>query len=191
MNTEIKVRAKKKLQPGMKLFLATLPILILYFLICYLPLEGWKYAFFDYKMGMKFRDCVFVGFKHFQTMFLNPVMRRETFRVLRNTLAMSAIGYITAFVPMFFAILLNEVKWRPFRKLVQTVTTIPNFVSWIIVFSALTSILAVDSGILNIILKELGIIESGINFLAVYVGPVYLEGHRIQCDHLFVCDQFH
>lgn len=166
MNAEIKGRTRRKIKPGVRLFLATLPILILFFLLCYLPLEGWKYSFYDYKPGLKFEDCEFVGLKHFKSMFINPVMRRETFRVLKNTLAMSAIGYITAFLPMFFAIFLNEVRFKRFKKLVQTVTTVPNFVSWIIIFSVATNIFAVDSGILNSVLKELGIIDKGINILA-------------------------
>jgi len=154
-----------KMKPEMKLFWAAFPFLIIYFLFSYLPLDGWRYAFYNYKPGYKLSDCEFVGLKHFTSMFANPVMRRETIRVLRNTCAMSMLGIITSFVPMLFAIFLNELK-PMYKKVVQTITTVPNFVSWVLVYSLATAVFAPESGALNIILRELKIIEQPLNVLA-------------------------
>ena len=159
-------KKKKGIDPGFKLFLVAAPFLLVYFLLNYLPLNGWRYAFYNYKPGYALKDCEFVGLKHFASFFANPVMRRETIRVLRNTMAMSLIGMATSFLPMFFAISLNEVPYNKYKKFVQTVTTIPNFVSWVIVYSVISSMLSVESGLVNVILKELGLIDTGINFMA-------------------------
>ena len=106
---------KLKIQPGFKLFLVTLPLLIMYFLLCYLPLEGWKYSFYNYKAGYPLEKCEYVGLYHFARMFANHITRRETFRVLKNTFIFSGIGILTSFVPMFFAIFLNEIKNDKFK----------------------------------------------------------------------------
>ena len=158
---------QKKIPNGVKLFLVSLPFLVLYFLFCYLPLEGWKYAFFDYKVGKQLSDCEFVGFKYFTYMFQNSITLREMIRVLRNTLVFALIGYATSFVPMLFAIFLNEISKQKLKKFVQTVTTIPNFISWVITFSLAFSILAPENGAMNIFLKRLGLIEKGLNVMAV------------------------
>jgi len=165
MKTKVKARKWNK-AGGIKLFLGVLPFLVLYFLFSYLPLEGWKYAFYDYRPGYALSDCEFVGFKHFTSMFMNPVMRREVMRVMTNTLAMSTISIVTSFLPMFFAIFLNEIPSGRLRKIVQTVTTIPHFISWVIVYALATALFATESGVVNVVLRDLGIIERGINFLA-------------------------
>jgi len=165
---------KLKIQPGFKLFLVTLPLLIMYFLLCYLPLEGWKYSFYNYKAGYPLEKCEYVGLYHFARMFANHITRRETFRVLKNTFIFSGIGILTSFVPMFFAIFLNEIKNDKFKRVVQTITTLPNFISWVIVFSFALAMFATDIGAVNIVLKKMGIIDQGINYLASKGWKVYL-----------------
>lgn len=154
-----------KISNGKKLFLASLPFLVLYFMFSYLPLEGWRYAFVDYKPGKALADCEFVGWKYFVYMFQNPVGRREAFRVLKNTFAYSCIGIFTSILPMTFAIFLNEIPGKKYKKFVQTVTTVPHFISWVLVYALAFAMFAIDTGAVNKILTELGIIDSGINFL--------------------------
>ncbi|HIU74888.1 MAG TPA: sugar ABC transporter permease [Candidatus Pelethocola excrementipullorum] len=151
---------------GVRLFLLTLPFLIATFIFCYMPLFGWRYAFFDYKAGFSLMDCKFVGFKHFLEPFSNAIVREDLIRVLKNTFAMSLLGILASPLPMLFAIFLSEIRLHKCRKIVQTVTTIPNFISWVLVFSLAYSLFAVDGGLVNNILKALGLSEHGINFLA-------------------------
>lgn len=162
----MKINSKIRIKPGMKLFLATTPFLILYFILCYVPMTGWVYAFFNYKPGLSLADCEFVGLKYFTMLFANPITRRETFRVLRNTLAMSGLGMLTSFFPMVFAILLNEIPGRRYKKIVQTTTTFPNFASWVLIYSLAFAMFSVDGGVINRLLSRLGVIETGINFMA-------------------------
>lgn len=151
---------------GFRLFLLTLPFLVATFVFFYMPLAGWSYAFFDYKAGFSLWECNFVGLKHFIEPFTNSVVRADIIQVLKNTFAMSLLTIVTAPLPMIFAIFLMEIKPRRTRKFLQTVTTIPNFISWVLVFSLAFSIFSVNGGVVNNVLIKLGVIDKGINFLA-------------------------
>ena len=74
---------------GFQLFLMALPFLVLVFVFSYLPLTGWKYAFYDYQAGFKLENCDFVGFKWFGYLVSNKTQALETLRVLKNTFAFS------------------------------------------------------------------------------------------------------
>ena len=149
------VSAVKK-KSNMKLFLYVLPGILLVFTFTYLPLWGWSYAFFQYKPGRDLADCAFVGWKNFQDLFGNAVMRNNLFRVLKNTFGIHFLGYLFTPLPMLFAVLLSEVRSKKFQKLVQTVTTLPNFISWVIMYSLALSIFG-STGLLNNIVTSLGL----------------------------------
>ncbi len=141
-----------------------LPGIILIFLFCYLPLWGWSFAFFQYKPGRSLFECDFAGWQNFQELFGNKVMRTNLLRVLRNTFAIHLLGYIFAPLPMLFAIFLSEMKSNRFKKVVQTITTLPNFISWVIMLSLALSIFGYN-GVLNRIFTDLGWIAEPINIL--------------------------
>ena len=103
-------------------------------------------------------------FKWFQKLFSNEVQIENTIRVLRNTFAISGINLLFSWFPMIFAVFLNEIKCRPFKKFVQTVTTLPNFISWVLVFSIAFNVFS-TTGVVNEVLKGMGLIEQPINFL--------------------------
>jgi len=105
-----------------------------------------------------------VGFKWFTFLFENPATRADIVRVLRNTLVMSGLGLATSWLPIVFAIFLTEVKQGNLRKIIQTITTIPNFISWVLVYSFAFALFSTE-GFINSILIDLGIIESGTNYL--------------------------
>jgi len=78
---------------------------------------------------------------------------------------MSGLGIALSWLPLVFAVFLNEINSDRFKKTVQIATTIPNFISWVLVYSFAFMLFSVDSGLLNKILKYLGIIQNDINFL--------------------------
>ena len=119
----------------------SLPFLIAVFVFSYLPLYGWSYAFFDYRAGMKLKDCTFVGFKFFRSMVDNPISRNEILRVLKNTFGMSFLNILVSPLPAIFAICLSEIKSKRMRSMVQTLTTLANFISWVLVYSVAWAIL--------------------------------------------------
>lgn len=155
---------RKKDKEGFKLFLMVLPFLILSFLFSYFPLHGWIYAFFDYRAPLKLSQCEFVGLKWFQTLFGNPTQVSQLIQVMKNTFAMSLLGIATSFLPVLFAVFLNEIKCKWFKNLVQTLTTLPNFISWTLVYAVAFSLFS-TTGMANSVLQQLGIIAEPIKFL--------------------------
>lgn len=147
-----------------KLFLMFLPFAVLTFAFSYLPLYGWRYAFYDYTAGGTLSSENFVGFKWFTTLVSNETTRNDVIRVLRNTLAMSGLGIATSWLPLAFAIFLSEIKNMRVRRFIQTFTTIPNFISWVLVYAIALAIFSTD-GFISSVLVNAGVWESGKNML--------------------------
>jgi putative aldouronate transport system permease protein len=135
---------KLKVEPKFQLFIMALPFIALTILFGYLPLMGWRYAFFDYKAGDVLSLKNFVGFKWFTYLFQNDATRNDIIRVMKNTLGMSGLGLATSWISMAFAIFLSEIKSNRFRRFVQTFTTVPNFISWVLIFAVALSIFSAD-----------------------------------------------
>lgn len=146
---------KAAMESRFKLFLMFLPFALLAFVFCYLPLWGWRYSFFNYRSGGELTSDNYVGFYWFKYLFTNAATRGEIFRVLRNTLAMSGLGILTSWIPLAFAVFLTEINSKPFKRIVQTLTTIPNFISWILVYTVALAIFSTD-GFINTIFGATG-----------------------------------
>lgn len=155
---------KAKNRHGKQLFLLILPFIILCFLFSYFPLHGWIYAFFDYKPPLKLSQSEFVGLQWFKTLFANKTQVTQLMQVMKNTFAMSLLGIATSILPLGFAIFLNEIKCKWFKSLVQTLTTLPNFISWVLVYSVAFSLFS-NSGMVNTLLQNIGVITNPIKFL--------------------------
>lgn len=155
---------KYEIQPKYQLFLMLMPFLALSFVFSYLPLSGWRFAFFDYKAGDTLTMDKFAGFKWFAYLFKNSATRRDIIHVIRNTLAMSFLNISMLWVPMAFAIFLTEIKSNWFRRFVQIFTTIPNFISWVLVYAVAFAIFSTD-GFLSTTLVDAGVLSEGKNFL--------------------------
>ncbi|MDF2987890.1 MAG: transporter periplasmic subunit [Eubacterium sp.] len=156
----------KKTANKYKLFLMALPFLVLTFIFSYMPLYGWIYSFFDFRPGIPLKESEFVGLQWFTSMVSNPTQVAEVLRVLKNTIAMSTLGIITSVLPVMFAIFLVEIKTEWFKKVVQILTTLPNFISWVLVYSVAFTLFSTDGGLINRLLMQFGFVDRGINFLA-------------------------
>lgn len=161
-----RIEGKWRLTEDFKLLLLMIPVLALVFVFSYLPLAGWRYAFYYYRPGFPLNRCEFVGLKWFHTLFGNSYQFSEIMRVLKNTIGISLLNMATSVFPVIFAIFLSEMKSLKFRKLVQITTTLPNFISWVLVYSFAFSMFSVDTGFFNRLLIRMGVVDSGINFLA-------------------------
>ena len=157
-------RKDRNAAEGKKLFLLILPFLILTFMFSYFPLHGWIYAFYDYRAPLKLSQCQFVGLKWFKTLFSNSTQVAQLIQVMKNTFAMSLLGIATSFLPVLFAVFLNEIKCKWFKNLVQTLTTLPNFISWTLVYAVAFSLFS-TTGMANSVLEHLGLITEPIKFL--------------------------
>lgn len=144
--------------------LMVLPALALIFVFAYIPMYGILIAFQDYKMGSNLLNNNWVGFKHFIYFFNSP----EFYPVMRNTLVISFLKFIFGFpAPILLALMLNEVRKMFFKRVIQTVTYLPHFLSWVVIGSMVTSILSVDNGSVNMLLEKLKFINEPINFLSM------------------------
>lgn len=155
---------KYEMDTKYKLFLMLLPFLVLTFLFSYLPLWGWRYAFYDYKAGDTLSNANFVGFKWFTELFKNPATVRDIIRVLKNTLAMSGLGIATSWCAVAFAVFLSEIKSPRYKRFIQVFTTIPNFISWVLVYAIAFCIFSTD-GFISSIMVNMGIWQEGANML--------------------------
>lgn len=154
----------KKKRYSLKLALLVLPFLLIPLIFSYYPLYGWIYAFFDYRPPRPLANCDFVAFKWFITLFENQTKRKILFDVMSNTFVMSGLGILFSWLPMAFAIFLSELKCSWFKKSVQILSTLPNFISWILVYSLAFSLFS-SSGMINHLLISLGAIDKPILFL--------------------------
>ena len=139
--------------------------MVVLFIFSYLPLSGILIAFKDYKIQMGFSGiwtADWVGLKWFKELF----SYYRFGEILRNTIALSVLKLIFTFpAPIILALLLNEMKVQKFKKTVQTVTYLPNFISWILVYTIANSFLNADMGLVNQVLQDWGVIKKPIQFL--------------------------
>ncbi|HEY8421179.1 MAG TPA: ABC transporter permease subunit [Thermoclostridium sp.] len=149
------------------------PGIIFLMIFCYIPMYGIVISFQDFSLfSLNKSSSIFsaymsspwVGLKHFKEFFTDPYF----LSILKNTLGINILGLIFGFpFPVIFALLLNEIRNLKFKKIVQTVTYLPHFVSWVIFGGLIYSMLSTDqNGVLNIFLKSLGLIEKPVEFLA-------------------------
>ena len=132
MLTAIRSSFQKKNRRRWLLTLLALPFVIHIIAIRYVPLAGWALAFFNYKPGRDLATMPFVGLKYFK---LIGFYREDVLNALTNTVALSTLALLFSWFPMLLALLINEIRSRRRRMLIQTAITIPNFVSWVIVYS--------------------------------------------------------
>lgn len=140
-----------------------IPSILLLFVFAYVPMFGVIAAFQDFKLEKGYLGSEFVGLKHFAAFFGG----RDFIPIMWNTLWISILKLIFVFpAPIILALLLNEIRFRLFKRVTQTVTYLPNFLSWVIVAGMFFSILAVDNGDINQLLKSMGLISKPINFFS-------------------------
>lgn len=154
------ISVSKKRRYSNSLFLMSIPFLIVIFAINYVPLFGWLFSFYKYIPGIPIFENEFVGLANLEFMLKDY----NILRVLKNTLVMGFLGIAAAPFPVILAIMLTEVRGKAFKKLVQTTTTLPHFISWIIVYSLAFSMFS-SEGVINYILNTLGFGEDPINVL--------------------------
>lgn len=159
-----KAVSKRSVHEGKVMFLTVVPFLILVFLFAYFPLHGWIYSLYDYKPALGLSGSEFVGLKWFKMLVNSQTQVDQIVQVLKNTFAMSFLGIATSILPVGFAIFLNEIKSKWFKNIVQTLTTLPNFISWVLIYTIAFSLFS-NTGLVNTLLQEWGFVTDPIKFL--------------------------
>jgi len=114
---------------------------------------GLVIAFQDFYPLKGIAGSKFVGMKHFEALWTNPFF----WPVLRNTLIISFYKLLFCFpAPILLCLALNEVKCMPFKRIAQSVSYLPHFLSWVIVAGIITEFLSPSRGVVNMIIKAFG-----------------------------------
>lgn len=164
---------KRSLSNNAQLYLIMLPVLIHIFIFCYIPMYGLVIAFQDYYPGRPFiafdGSVNWVGLKHFAGFIQGPFFKRLMVNTFRLSFYYFAFGF---FIPIIFALLLNELKDGFFKKFVQTASYLPYFISTVVVAGMVLSFINVD-GIANTIIQLLGKEPIALNTDPKYYPAIY------------------
>lgn len=148
-----KVPLWKRMLKCWPLYLMLVPAIVYYYLICYVPIAGNVLAFKDYSFRKGIWGSPWVGWKYFQ-MFFNSY---DCWRLIKNTLVIGFIKCILEFpFAIILALLLNEIHAQKFKRVTQTITYLPHFLSSVIIVTMMQRILAPNTGVLNQIIAGLG-----------------------------------
>ena len=153
-----KVGAQKK-KRGLRLkvywpyYTMLIPGFLFLFIFKYIPMFGSVIAFQDFSVSKGIAGSAFVGLKHFEKLFRYP----DFYKILRNSLILSGLKIVFTFpVPVFLALMLDEVRIKWAKKSIQTIICIPHFVSWAVVGGLVFSFLGVG-GLFNNVRNALGL----------------------------------
>lgn len=166
----------RRLVEQRQLLVLILPFMMFVLVFNYLPIWGWLMAFQQFVPAKGIFGSRWVGLDNFREAFADPYF----FNALKNTLFTSflkiTLGFISA---IFLALMLNEVRRVVFKRVVQTISYLPYFVSWVVAANIVYMALSPSDGIINIALVKLGLLQNPISFLGdpkYFYGVVALSG---------------
>ncbi|NMA94586.1 MAG: sugar ABC transporter permease [Clostridiales bacterium] len=170
--------ANRKLLRGdvrenIELYIIMLPSLLLIFIFSYIPIYGLFIAFQDYSPGKPFfsftENINWVGLKHFQRFVTGPFFNR----IMKNTIILSIYNILFGFwVPIIFALLLNEVRKERFKKIIQTSSYLPYFISSVVVAGMVLSFIE-PNGLVNNIIAAFGGSRKALSTEPAYFRSIY------------------
>ena len=144
-------------------YLLILPGMLYYIIFCYLPMFGVIIAFKDIKPFHSVQQILtakWVGLKHFRNFFTSYYFGN----VLSNTLIIGGMRIVIGFpVPIILALLINEVRNKRYKKVVQTVSYLPHFISMVVLAGLVTTLTSTETGAINVLIKALG--GTPVNFM--------------------------
>lgn len=153
-------RVGRALKNNWQLYVLLTPAIVFFFIFCYLPLYGIQIAFRDYKAVFGIIGSEWIGFENFRDFFSAYYFKR----LLANTFLLNFYGLIWGFpIPIFLAILLNQIERHRFKRFVQTTIYVPHFISVVVMAGILYLFLSPTSGIVNTLIKSFG--GAPINFM--------------------------
>jgi putative aldouronate transport system permease protein len=161
--TAKKAGMKHTLYKQRQLLLMLFPTLAVLTIFTYKPIFGWVIAFKEYRVGQSIWGAKWTGLDTFKEFFIDST---DAMDVLRNTLVINISALvINLFCALVFSILLNEVRHKFSKSIVQTFSLFPFFISWVIGYSLLIIFFSANSGLVNMLLVEYKFLENGINVL--------------------------
>ena len=145
-----------------QLYLMLLVPVVFVIVFKYAAYPGLRIAFMDYKPAKGYAGSKWVGFATFEKIFRD----KDFLRALKNSLAFNFLDLLVGFpVPIILALLLNELRFERYKKVSQTILYLPHFLSWVIIASVALNLFKPETGLVNILLRNMGAIDQGIPFL--------------------------
>jgi len=185
-NAELKARLKqgerkntwKQIKKNYDLYIYLIPIVIYFIIFDFIPMGGLVVAFKNYNIFSGIFDSPWVGLKNFELMLSLPAF----WLWVRNTIMLNVLNLIFGFpAPIILALLLNEIRIKWFKRVSQSLLYLPHFLSWVILGGMIYQVLSPKYGIVNEILRKLGMQEiyfmmSEQWWVAVFIGSGIWQG---------------
>lgn len=144
---------KKDIYRARAIYLMILPVVVWFLLFQYWPMTWLSISFFDYNLYLGFVGSKFVGFQNFIKFFTGM----DFWRLMRNVLLLNFYALLVGFpAPIIFALFLNEMRSAKVKKVIQTVSFLPYFISMVAFVSLVTEFLSPSTGLSADILKFFG-----------------------------------
>ena len=164
------VRLWQNMKRHKGLYLMILPVVAFYLIFCYYPMYGAQIAFRDYTPKLGIFHSPWAGLKHFREFFDSVYFGR----LIRNTIRINLKNLIFGFpAPILFALLLNEVKGQKFKKVVQTVSYMPHFISTVVIAGMILQFTATD-GVLTWVMTLFGYPKQNLMLNPDLFQPIYV-----------------
>ena len=136
------------------LFMVFVPVIIWYILFVYAPMPGLVIAFKDFKLNKGVWGSEWIGLEKFKFLFRSS----EFLRALKNTLILSTYKLAVGFpAPIILALMLNEIRGKWFKKIAQTISYLPHFLSWVVLAGVFQQLLSPSTGAVNKLLNAIGV----------------------------------
>jgi len=164
-------KVKQKIWANRFMYLMITPVIVYFWIFRYIPMAWLRVAFYDFRILRGFEGSEFVGFDNFRLFLNNPAFMQ----ILWNTIWLNILNLIFVFTaPILFAILLNEISRKNFKKVIQTISYLPHFLSTVVVVSMITTFLSPSVGFLNNVIRNFG--GTAIHFLGSpqYFRPIMI-----------------
>ena len=134
-------------------YILLLPVVAWYIIFCYAPMGGLVIAFKKYSVLAGIGASPWIGLKNFEKLFTSQAF----YQAIKNTLILSGLNSVFGFpLPIIFAILLNEMPGVKYKKVVQTVSYLPHFISWSVAGGLVYMLLSPSTGAIAAVVRAMG-----------------------------------
>jgi len=145
--------AAKAFRKHWLLLLMLAPCIVWFIVFSYVPMVGILLAFKDFKYNLGILRSPWIGLYYFKAFF----NYYQSTQLILNTVWVGVIKIVFAFpFPIIFAVMLTEARWKPFKRLTQTISYLPHFLSWVVVASLMFKLLAPNEGLVNMAIRAMG-----------------------------------
>ncbi len=144
---------RQRIRDSKAIYAFVLPAFVYFIVFRYMPIYFIQVAFTDYRPTIRVWESVWVGLDNYRQLLSTPGF----LLALRNTFIIAFYKIVFGFpIPIILAIMINEVRSRPFKRVTQTLVYLPHFISWSVIGGIMYSLLSVETGIVNELLKLVG-----------------------------------